>query len=176
MEKAFEDALPGGLPASIHHALIAAIEHMAAFVQMTEEGGTFVGLDSLSERDLQARLRDHLRSREVRIQEGTEVGGGETDLVVPGPLVIENKVRDRTADPLGAGSNYPWQARRYSIATVTKIAFLVVAYRPATENDIPDLPQRIAIVTPEDAPLGHAQVKVLVPWGQAVPSRAQRPN
>jgi len=171
----FAEALPGGMPASVYQAVINGLEHMATFVQMTEEGGIFVGIDSLNERDLQVRLRDHLRSREVQVQEGAEVGGGETDLVIPGPLVIENKARDRTTNPLGAGSNYPWQTRRYAIAMVAKVMFLVVAYRPATENDILDLTQRIAVVTPGGAPQGYAQVKVLIPWGHPVPSRAQKP-
>ena len=176
LEKSFAEALPGGLPASVHKAVVDGLRHMAAFIQMAEEGGIFVGLDALLEKTLQERLRDHLRSRDVRVQEGSEVGGGETDLVIPGPVIVENKVRGMTKDPLGTGCNYPWQARRYAIAIVSKVIFVVVAYQPAAENDIPNLHQRIVVVSPDGAPQGYAQVKILVPWGQSVPSAAQRPT
>ena len=176
IEKGFTEALPAGVPASVHRAVIDGIENMVSFLQMMEEGGVFVGRDSLTERALQERLRDHLRSREIHVREGSEVGGGETDLVMPGPVVVENKVRGFTRDPLGTGCNYSWQARRYAIAMVTKIIFLVIAYRPASESDVLDLTQRIVVSVAGGAPEGFVQVKILIPWGQTVPSRAQKPK
>ena len=176
LAQGFRQALPGGLPASIHRATIDAIQHLAGFVQMSEEGGLFVGLESLSERELQTRLRDHLRSREVAVQEGTEVGGGETDLVLPGNLIVENKVRGTTADPFDSGSNYPWQARRYAIAMSTTVSFVVVAYKPSGEQAILPLPQRIAVAAPEGTPEAHARLRVVIPWGHAVPSAARAPS
>jgi hypothetical protein len=175
LEEGFTEAFPGGVPASVHRAVIDGIENMVSFLQMVEEGGVFVASQSLNERVLQERLRDHLRSRGIKVCEGSEVGGGETDLVMPGPLVVENKVRELTKDPLGAGCKYGWQARRYAIAMVTRIIFLVVAYKPASEDDIPALPQRIVVSRADGAPEGFAQVKALIPWGQPVPSRAQKP-
>jgi HD superfamily phosphohydrolase len=171
-----QDALPGGLPASVHASVIDAIEHLVTFIEMAEKGGAFAGVSELSEKRLQERLRDHLRSREVQVQEGPEVGGGETDLVLPGSLVVENKVRGRTANPFEAGPHYAWQVRRYAIAVSSKVTFIVLAYQPADETSILPLTQRIAATRPEGAPDGFAQVRVVIPWGQSVPSHARAPE
>jgi hypothetical protein len=68
------------------------------------------------------------------------VGGGETDLILPAGIVVENKVRDTTRDPFETGANYEWQVRRYSISTVTHVSVVVVAYKPADEAAILPLP------------------------------------
>lgn len=172
----FSDALPGGLPASIHASVIDAIKHLVTFIDVAEKGGMFAGVSELSEKRLQERLRDHLRSREVQVQEGPEVGGGETDLVLPGSLVVENKVRGKTANPFEAGPHYAWHVRRYAIAVSSKVAFIVLAYQPADETSILPLTQRIAATRPEGAPDGFAQVRVVIPWGQSVPSHARAPE
>jgi len=172
----FQEALPIGLPASIHAAVLDAIDDAATFLDMAEKGGLFVNTEHLDERTLQARMRDHLRSRGVEVREGSEIGGGETDLILPGPLVMENKVRGDTADPLGSGTKYPWQARRYSIAISSRVSLLLVGYKPRDERAILPLPQRLAIVVPEGAPEASAQIKIIQPYGHPVPSRAPVPK
>lgn len=176
LAKGLREALPGGLPASMRTAVISAIEHLACFVQLCEASGTFTNSATVTERELQDRLRDHLRSRGVEVQEGSEVGGGETDLVLPGPLIVENKVRQQTANPAGTGANYPYQARRYSIAVGSSVSFVVVAYKPANESALLPMPQRIIVHPLEGAPEGHASVKIQIPWGHGLPSDAKRPK
>jgi hypothetical protein len=170
------DVLIGGLPASMHSATLEAIRHLIMFVDFTATDGSFANHKTLKERELQQVLKKHLLSREVRVQEGTEIGGGESDLVLPGPLVVENKVRPTTANPFEAGPDYVWQARRYSIAVSSRISFVVLAYRPASENAILPKAKRIAVAQPEFAPVGHVQIRVVVPWGEGVPSSAKAPE
>ena len=133
-------------------------------------------LKTLAEKELQRFLKDHLRSREVDVQEGTEIGGGESDLVLPGPLIVENKVRENTADPFEVGQHYVWQARRYSIPISSRVSFVVLAYRPADEYTILPMSRRIAVAIPDSGPKGHVQIRVVVPWGEGVPSSAKAPK
>ncbi|WP_406698383.1 hypothetical protein V5E97_05925 [Singulisphaera sp. Ch08] len=175
LAEGFQDAVPAGFPASVHNAIRDAIPSLASFLDMTEQGGTFIGLDKLSERELQSRLRDHLRSRSIRIVEGSEVGGGETDLLLPGELVIENKVAGEVAKPLDYGPNYCWQGRRYSIAVCRKVVFVVLGYRPANEEAILPLTSRLVVEPIGSGPDALAQVRIVVPWGHSVPSRVKAP-
>ena len=176
LAEGLNDVLVGGLLASMHQATIDAIRHMIVFIDVTAKSGPFVSLKTLPEKDLQRSLKDHLRSREVDVQEGTEIGGGETDLVLPGPLIVENKVRGDTVDPFAAGPHYVWQARRYSIPVSSRVSFVVLAYRPANEHAILPMSRRIAVATPESGPKGHAQIRIVVPWGEGVPSSAKAPK
>ena len=56
------DCLPTGLPASFHEAVAATVRDLASFVDMIAKGGTWTSSQNLSESELQAELRDHLRS------------------------------------------------------------------------------------------------------------------
>lgn len=170
------EALPGGVAASVYKSVLAALEHLLIFLDVVEQSGRFVAADQPAEKDLQDYLRDHLRSRQVNVREGMEVGGGETDLILPGDIVVENKVRGETADPQDSGPHYGWQARRYAVALCTRIIFVVLAYKPASEAAILPLPSRVAASRPHGAPDGFVEIRLVVPWGQPVPSRAKAPG
>jgi HD superfamily phosphohydrolase len=176
LAQGFDDAIPGGLPSSAHQRVLRAIRDLATFVERVEKDGTFSKIEDLSEKTLQQELKKHLLSREVPVREGEEVGGGETDLVLYDAVVVENKVRNATSDPFGSGSNYPYQSRRYSIAMLQRVSFVVIAYRPANENAVLPLSQRIRVSKFEGAPEDHAQVRVVIPWGSGVPSTARAPK
>ena len=168
--------LPNGLPASFHEGVCATVRDLAAFVDMIEKTGTWVTAQSLSEAQLQRKLREHLQSRETAVTEGSELGGGETDLVVHNRIVVENKVRDEnTRDPFETGPHYAWQARRYGIALCSRIAFVVVGYRPSDEAAQLPLPSRIRTRAMSQAPEDRCEIRVVIPWGTGVPSSAKRP-
>ena len=168
--------LPNGLPASFHRAVCATIRDLANFIAMIEETGAWVTAESLSESQLQRKLREHLLSRETTVAEGSEVGGGETDLVVHERIIIENKVRkESTQDPFETGQHYAWQGRRYGHALCSRVVFVVVGYRPSSEADILPLPSRIRTCAMPQAPEERCEVRVVIPWGTGVPSRAKRP-
>lgn len=157
-----------------HVKLVAqTIGHLATFVKVTEAGGTFTRRSSLPEVDLQKELLTVLRSLGVNVQEGVEVSGGESDLIVGSMLVIENKVRDRTSDPFTVGTNYSWQARRYAIAVVSRVFVTVVAYVPTDERGY--LPQTRRIRVIEHPKERFAEIRVVVPWNAPAPHEAKAP-
>ena len=65
----------GGLPASFHKAVLDTICNLASFVNMIEKTGSWTSRQELSESQLQAKLREHLFSREVPVVEGSKLGG-----------------------------------------------------------------------------------------------------
>jgi len=172
----FVNAIPGGLPASARERVLDSIRDFVTFVERIEKDGTFARMDSLTEKVLQQELKKHLLSREVPVREGEEVGAGETDLVLYDAVVTENKVRGPTADPFGSGSDYPYQSRRYSLALLQRVSFVVVAYKPSSESAILPLTQRIQVTRIEGVPEDHAQVRIVIPWGTGVPSGAKAPK
>lgn len=171
------DCLPTGLPASFHEAVAATVRDLASFVDVIEKGGTWISSADLHETELQAKLRDHLRSRGVSVTEGAELGGGETDLVLHDRIVVENKVRrEKTRDPFEAGPHYAWQGRRYGMTIGSRVVFVVVAYRPNDESAVLPPPCRIRVCTMPEAPEDICQVRVVIPWGMGVPSSAKKPE
>jgi len=88
-------------------------------------------------------------------------------------VLVENKAGDETADPFAAGENFPNLARRYSIALLQRVSFVVFAYKPKTEAVIPTLTRTIQVSQIESVPEEHAQVRIVIPWGTGVPSGAK---
>ena len=66
--------LPAGLPASFHKAVSDTIRELASFVHMIEKKGNWVSRQRLSEFQLQAKLYEHLLSRETPVVEGSNLG------------------------------------------------------------------------------------------------------
>lgn len=171
----FQEIIPSGLAPSVHTILLEAIGHLVSFLDTMEKGGDLVNVDKLVEKQFQRYVRNHLRARDADVQEGTEVGGGETDLILSGRIVIENKVVDKTNDPFTTGDKFGWQVRRYSIPVSRKVAILVVAYRPEDEPAILPLNKRFKIKLVGKADNEFAEVRCVVPWGYPVPSKAKPP-
>ena len=168
--------LPTGLAASFHKAVLAALRDLATFVDVVEKAGTWTSVENLSESQLQAKLREHLNSRESTVAEGSEFGGGETDLILHERIVVENKVhKEETRNPFEAGPHSSWQGRRYSIALCSRVVLVVVGYRPSNEAAVLPLPSRIRVCGMPQAPEERCEVRVVVPWGAGVPSSAKRP-
>ena len=176
LAREINECLPGGLPASFHEAVCAAIRDTAFFADMIEKNGTWVSVDDISEAELQSKLREHLLSRSIAVIEGARVGGGETDLILHDRIVVENKVaRGKVRNPFDFGPHYAWQARRYSMALCSRVEFVVVAYRPADEAARLPLPSRTRAVAMPDAQEDRCQIRIVVPLGGDVPSSAKRP-
>jgi len=170
----FNDAIPVGLPPKFHKALFEGISHLASFLGTMEKGGDLVNINTLDEKtEFQTKVRDHLRARDADVQEGAELGGGKTDLVLSQCLVIENKVIDKTTDPFGKGEKFAWQARRYSIPICSKVAIVVVAYRPKDEFAILPLSKRFRINIVGHPENEFAELRCVIPWGYSVPSGAK---
>ena len=176
LAREINECLPHGLPASFHRAVADTLIDVAAFADMIEKSGTWASVERISEADLQSKLREHLRSRGIAFVEGAEVGGGETDLVLHDRIVVENKVaKGKIRDPFESGPHYAWQARRYSMALCSRVAFVVFAFRPADEAARLCLPDRIRACAMHAAKEDRCQIRVIVPLGGGVPSSAKRP-
>ncbi len=141
-----------------------------------KSSGKFVTVDKLAESTMQAEIMQCFLSRGVDVIEGTELGGGETDLLLYHQLVVENKViSNPTSKPFGAASRFSWQARRYSIALRNNVAFVALAYRPATDADLLPLPERVRVIELKEASEERCEVRFVIPWGTGVPSSAKPP-
>ena len=173
----FSEANPVGFAPQVHQVVLETIEHLLVFLKVCHQSGLFVKKDNLKEKDLQAELKKHLLSRNASVSEGIEVAGGETDLVVGGLLVVENKVnRVATDRPLDIGENYTWQARRYSIAISQNIAAEVVAYKPANEKSILSPSQSITVREVTESKHRFLIIRIVLPWGHSVPHDAKKPR
>ncbi|MCY4259988.1 MAG: hypothetical protein OXC91_06960 [Rhodobacteraceae bacterium] len=165
-------SLPSGLVASSHAAVAKAIGDFSSLVQMIEETGTFVGNTRPSESSAQRVIKQHLVSRGVDVDEGTEMAGGETDLVVYDKIVVEIKVSSKS-NPFNGPPHASWQARRYSISLCTNVTFVVMVYRPGSEADLHMPPKRVGILELRDVPEERCEVRFAIPWGAGVPSAAK---
>lgn len=166
-----------GLPSGERGKAMKVIAGLAAVVQALE--GSWATNDRLDEvRELQPRVRELLSMRVDRVQEGTKVAGGESDLIAYNQLVIENKVhRGKTNQPHDVGPNFEWQERRYSISLVaSRVGFQVVAYQPADEAGILPMPERVEVRPSSHEGEKRAVVRFVIPFGQGVPSRARAPS
>lgn len=146
---------------------------MLSVILSLEEGGKFVGRE-LKEKDLQSELRDHLRTLSVPVLEGSEVGGGETDLILYSTLVVENKVKGRTATPFD--DKHDFQAGRYRMAISSSVGFVIVAHEPLDENGILPLHKRIEVRRTVREHEDAAVVWISIPYGHPVPSEARKPG
>jgi hypothetical protein len=176
LSSGFQAAFLQGVTAEVRRAILETLNHLVRFVDMAEKDGLFLKEENLQESNLQEALRRHLRSRDVEVREGERLAGGALDLLLPGNMVVENKVhRGKTANPLEAGPHYPWQARRYGQAVCQQVIFSVVAYQPTDESARLPLSQRIVVRKMEGAPEACAEVRLVIPYGESVPSRAKAP-
>jgi HD superfamily phosphohydrolase len=164
---------PGGFVKSVKNALLETIDAIAKFVQRQVEGGEYRTADHLPEKTLQTDLRTHLRTLGLNIREGSEVGGGETDLLSQNTIVIENKVSSETDEPMSEKFPYPFQARRYAIALCQSIFITMVAYKPKTEKGHFSQSRSIEVHRVTDVPGDCVEIRFIVPYGYDSPSRAK---
>jgi hypothetical protein len=99
--------LRSGLTAETLTAFSKVMEAMFAFMDLWYAGNRVSGEVS-DEADLQQRLCDHLRSRSLKVEEGTVANGGKLDLFVENAVLIENKFKGTaTIDPNTAAPTGP---------------------------------------------------------------------
>ena len=177
LAKEFSTAFGTGFTASMHEAIIGNIEHLSAVLQAFEERGEFVDDDRPNEKlRLQREIAKALAIRRCAVREGQELGGGETDLILPGEIVMENKVAELTNDLATLKPSAPWQARRYSIALNRRVFFTAIAYKPGSEALLLPVPKRVSVFKLPDSPEEAVCVRFLIPWGVGVPSMAKPPR
>jgi HD superfamily phosphohydrolase len=166
---------PGGFVTSVKSALVETIDAVANFVKRQVIGGEYAKRPQLPEKDLQADLRTHLRTMGLDVREGTEVGGGETDLLTQNLILIENKVAKSTDEPLSEDHPYPFQARRYAIALCQSAFLTVVAYQPKTEKGFLTQSQSVIVRKVQGVPGDCVEIRFAIPYGASIPSHAKAP-
>lgn len=174
-------ALPSGLPAKIRKTVIAGINDLCMFVDMSIRSGLFMDPTALSpktpEAKLQRELLKHLASRGVSAKEGAEFAGGESDVILSESLLIENKVETgNTRKPLDILKNTPWQARRYAMALYRNVFFVIIGYKPADDAAIHTPTQSIKVIPNTDGRESFAEIRLVVPYDYSPPSAAKAPT
>lgn len=173
----FVTAIPIGIAPSLHKTVLEGFRHLLMFLVSLQQKSKFVNVTNLLETTLQSKLREHLEAREVPVSEGSEMGGGETDLILSNQLVIENKIlRNPTDKPLSDGPKFSWQTRRYTIPLMQRVAFEVVAYKPKDESVIWPICDCVAVSAIPYGSSTFAVVRFIIPWGHSVPSSAKPPK
>jgi hypothetical protein len=170
-------ALPSGIAVEDANTLKATLSALTGYVQKRAMNPIWRDLERISEtKVLQKDVLDHLLTLQLTAVEGTELAGGETDIIVQNTLLIENKVSGKTADPFEVLTDAPYQANRYSGALSKAVFCTVVAYKPADEDSLVPPSNSIRVLAHFIAGFRVAEVRVVVPYGQGIPSRARRPR
>jgi hypothetical protein len=137
----------------------------------TWHAGSDVTDNLKDEAELQERLAKMLRMAGVKVTEGLEVSGGETDLFLNDALILENKIHGPTASPETAKPAAGMQGRRYAIALDAQLVLVAAAYQPARGGSFKDKAQSVTIhrVTRDDRK--RVEIRFALPYGAVVPSR-----
>ncbi len=178
IEDEFALAAPAGFVASVAEAIANALNNLCYVIDMFEDQGVLNKLQQPPDekRELQKEILKALTARGCNAREGQEVGAGETDLVLPGDLVLENKVEAHATTPEGLKPHAPWQGRRYAFTLNGTCLFVLIAYKPKDETCLLSKPKRIRVMTLGQTSEGTVCVELLVPWGHGVPSEARAPK
>lgn len=164
----------GGFPSKVKTSILKTINAIAMFVQLTIEGGEYAQTQVLTEALLQKDLRKHLRSLKLAVCEGSEVGGGETDLLVDQQILIENKVT-MTGEPMSETKAYPFQVRRYAIALCKTVFVTLVAYTPRNEARLLRQSDSVIVMKVPNISEDCVEIRFAVPFNTGRPSEVRRP-
>jgi hypothetical protein len=162
--------LRSGLTAEALTAFSKVMEAMFAFMDLWYAGNRVSGEVS-DEADLQQRLCDHLRSRSLKVEEGTVANGGKLDLFVENAVLIENKFKGTaTIDPNTAAPAAGAQGRRYAIALLSQIVLSVAAVRVSKGSSVPQRTDMVKVRQPNADDGNRVEIRFTVPYGAVVPS------
>jgi hypothetical protein len=171
-----KSGLRSGLTADALSALSEVMEAMFAFMDMWY-AGNFVSGQVKNEADLQDRLRDHLRSRSLKVDEGTVAGGGKIDLYVADAVLVENKFSDKAmTNPAAAAPAAGAQGRRYAIALLSQVVLSVAAVRVPQGAAVPQRTNMVKVRQPNAADGNRVEIRFTVPFGAGVPSEETAPR
>lgn len=163
--------LPAGLTKLALDAFTRTMGAMFAFVDAWMDGDEVTGEVS-REKDLQDRLKRHLRMLGLKVVEGSEVGGGELDLFVDDHVLIENKYKGTpTPQPTTAHAGAGRQGRRYAIALRSQLVITVAAVRVGSQ-EVPERTKLVSVRQPSTEDANRVEIRFTVPFGAAKPSSA----
>lgn len=161
--------LKGGLTLAGQKALTKTTKSLWQFVDSWYLGDSIVS-ELASERDLQKSLRDHLRST-LNVEEGSQLSGGELDLLVEQQVVIENKFHSRATNASTVAKAAGMQGRRYGLALSLQLIVVVSARRVPAASVVPRKTQAVTVRAITDSDLNCVELRIDLPFGAPLPSR-----
>lgn len=168
--------IPGGFEHDELSAIESAMEGIARFMQNEAHSPALPTTHKPSEpTEMQPILRECFKTKEIDVSEGTELAGGETDLLVHQKTLIENKVMEKCADPLSNKilPRVASQAKRYADALGSKVFFTVIAYQPEQDH-VPNPHRQVKVIKRNFEGFGtYAEIRCVVPYGRGIPSKAK---
>ena len=161
--------LKGGLMAAGRDALTRTLESIWRFVD-----GWYAGSRTTSELEneaaLQKLLAEHLRAT-LQVDEGTEIAGGELDLLVERQVLIENKFHGKPANPGSVGKGAGAQGRRYGLALSSQLVVVVAARRMTVSGTVPAKTKAVSIRPISDEDDNRVEIRIDLPFGARLPSQ-----
>lgn len=161
--------LKGGLMACARDALTKTMESLWRFVDAWYAGPRTTS-ELKDEAELQKLVAEHLRAT-LHVDEGTEIAGGEFDLLVERQVLIENKYAGRPANPdkvaKGAGS----QGRRYGLALSSQLVVVIAARRMTLKGEVPAKTQAVTIRPISTENDNRVEIRIDLPFGAKLPSK-----
>jgi len=167
--------LRAGLTADALQQFRDVMTAMFAFMDMWYSGSDVTG-NVEDEADLQGRLLSHFRSRGLKVEEGSVVGGGKLDLFVNDTVLIENKFKDETQELTKVAPAAGMQARRYAIALSSQLILTVAAVRVQKGQPVPQKSDMIEVRAPGPETENRVEIRFTVPYGAVVPSSEKAPK
>jgi hypothetical protein len=159
--------LRGGLTSEDIVKLTEILQAMYAFVDVWFAG--YVTGELPNEETLQTLLRDSLRSRSLKVDEGTKIGGGKLDLYVHNAILIENKFHGATSTPQNVAGAAGMQGRRYAISLSAQVVIVVVGYK-VNGGQLPNKSTTLSVRGISALDSNRVELRFSLPYGAPLPS------
>lgn len=160
--------LKGGLMVAGRNALTETLRSLWRFIDSWYAGKqTTCPLNK--EGELQSRLLDHLRAT-LDVDEGTEIAGGELDLLVERQVVIENKFHGAPANAPAVAKGAGMQGRRYGLALNSQLVIVMAARQVPATGVVPGKTSIVEVRSIVAADRNRVELRVDLPFGAVLPS------
>ncbi|MCW2413452.1 MULTISPECIES: HD domain-containing protein [unclassified Sphingobium] len=161
--------LKGGLMAAGREALTKTMESLWRFVDIWYAGSRTTS-ELANEAELQKLLVEHLRAT-LQVDEGTEIAGGELDLLVEKQVLIENKFHASPANPDKVGRGAGAQGRRYGLALPSQLVVVAAARRMTVNGTVPAKTKAISVRPVSTENDNRVEIRIDLPFGAKLPSQ-----
>lgn len=161
--------LKGGLMAAGREALAKTMESLWRFIDAWYAGPRTTS-ELANEAELQKLLAEHLRVT-LQVDEGTEIAGGELDLLVERQVLVENKFEGTAANSDKVGKGAGAQGRRYGLALTSQLVVVAAARRMTVKGTVPAKTQAVSVRPITDENDNRVEIRIDLPFGAKLPSK-----
>ena len=160
--------LKGGLMAAGRDALTKTLDSIWRFVDSWYTGPQTTS-DLANEAALQKLLAAHLRAT-LQVEEGTELAGGELDLLVERQVLIENKFHRAPANAAVVAKGAGAQGRRYGLALSTQLVIVAAARHMTKAGTVPAKTKAVSVRPVSEENENRVEIRIDLPFGAKLPS------